>query len=179
MAPFLSVHIRDETETDRHAVFGVHEAAFAGDAEARLVDVLRESVSEYISMVAVENQDIVGHIMFTLVTLEPFDHLKLMGLAPMSVAPSMQRGGIGTELIKAGLRRCRDLGVGAVAVLGHPEYYPRFGFAPAADWGIGSEYDVPENVFMMLELLPGYLQSCQGTIRYHSAFAGLSTEDPS
>ncbi len=77
------------------------------------------------------------------------------------------------ELVKAGLQRCRALGVGAVAVLGHPEYYPRFGFRPSTQWSIKSEYDVPEDVFMMLELSVDYLQGYQGIIRYNAAFADL------
>jgi putative acetyltransferase len=102
-----------------------------------------------------------------------FDELHLMGLAPMAVSPSLQRDGIGTELVNAGLQICRELGVGAVAVLGHPEYYPRFGFRPASQWGIKCEYDVPEEVFMLMELSPAYLQDYQGTIRYHAAFADI------
>jgi len=154
-------------------VYDVNAAAFATETEAKLVDVLRESASEYISQVAVENQSVVGHIMFTPVTLEPFEDLRLMGLAPMAVSPSLQRGGIGSELVKTGLLRCTESDVGAVAVLGHPQYYPRFGFRPASQWGIKSEYQVPEEVFMMMELSPGYLQGYQGIIRYDAAFADI------
>jgi putative acetyltransferase len=169
----MNVQIRPETDADKAAVFGINAAAFPTDAEAKLVDSLRISADPYVSLVAVEDQDVVGHILFTPVTLEPFDDLDLMGLAPMAVSPSRQRGGIGTELVNAGLQRCRELGIGAVAVLGHPEYYPRFGFRPSSEWGIRSEYDVPEEVFMMLELSPDYLQNKQGTIRYHAAFADV------
>lgn len=169
----MTIEIRSETEADKAAVFDINAAAFPTDAEARLVDSLRDSAESYVSLVAVENQDVIGHIMFTAVKLEAFDKLYLMGLAPMAVSPSLQRAGVGTELVKAGLQRCRALGVGAVAVLGHPEYYPRFGFRPSSQWGIKSEYDVPEDVFMMLELSAGYLQGYQGIIRYNTAFADL------
>jgi putative acetyltransferase len=169
----MRIRIRPETDADMADIFKVNAAAFPTEAEARLVDTLRESAGEYISLVAVKDQNIVGHIMFTLVTLEPFDELHLMGLAPMAVSPSLQRDGIGTELVNAGLQICRELGVGAVAVLGHPEYYPRFGFRPASQWGIKCEYDVPEEVFMLMELSPAYLQDYQGTIRYHAAFADI------
>jgi len=167
----VSIQIRSETDNDKTAVYDVNAAAFATETEAKLVDALRESASEYISQVAVEDQNVVGHIMFTPVTLEPFEDLRLMGLAPMAVSPSMQRGGIGSELVKTGLLRCTESDVGAVAVLGHPQYYPRFGFRPASQWGIKSEYEVPEEVFMMMELSPGYLQGYQGIIRYDAAFA--------
>jgi putative acetyltransferase len=167
----MKIQIRQETEADKAAVFGINAAAFPTDAEARLVDSLRMSADPHISLVAVEDQDVVGHIMFTPVTLTPFDELQLMGLAPMAVSPSRQRSGIGSQLVEAGLQRCRELGVGAVAVLGHPEYYPRFGFRPSSKWGIKCEYDVPEDVFMLLELVTDYLQNYQGIIRYHAAFA--------
>ncbi len=154
-------------------MFGINAAAFPTDAEAKLADSLRRSADPLVSLVAVENQEVVGHIMFTAVMLESFDELRLMGLAPMAVSPALQRRGTGSKLIKAGLQRCTALGAGAVAVLGHPEYYPRFGFRPSSEWGIKSEYDVPEGVFMMMELKAGYLQGSQGIIRYNPAFADV------
>lgn len=169
----MSIQIRSETDDDKTAVYDINAAAFPTETEARLVDALRESASENISQVAVEAQNVVGHIMFTPVTLEPFEDLRLMGLAPMAVSPSLQRGGIGSQLVKTGLLRCTELDVGAVAVLGHPQYYPRFGFRPASQWCIKSEYEVPEEVFMMMELSPGYLQGYQGIIRYDTAFADI------
>ena len=169
----MSIQIRSETDNDKTAVYDINAVAFATETEAKLVDALRESASEYISQVAVEGQNVVGHIMFTPVTLEPFEDLRLMGLAPMAVSPSLQCGGIGSELVKTGLLRCTESDVGAVAVLGHPQYYPRFGFRPASQWGIKSEYEVPEEVFMMMELSPGYLQGYQGIIRYDAAFADI------
>jgi len=167
----VRIQIRSETDDDKTAVHDINAAAFPTETEASLVDTLRESASEYISQVAVEDKNVVGHIMFTPVTLELFEDLRLMGLAPMAVSPSLQRGGIGSELIKTGLLRCTESNVGAVAVLGHPQYYPRFGFRPASQWGIKCEYEVPEEVFMMMELSPGYLQGYQGIIRYDAAFA--------
>ncbi len=169
----MSIRVRPETDADRAAVFAINTAAFPTDEEARLVDSLRMSADPLVSLVAVDNDDVVGHIMFSTVTLAPFDELKLMGLAPMAVSPSLQRSGIGTELVNAGLQRCREQGVGAVAVLGHAEYYPRFGFRPSTQWGIKSEYDVPEDVFMLLELSADYLQPFEGIITYNAAFADV------
>ena len=93
-----------------------------------------------------------------------------MGLAPMAVLPDFQRSGVGAKLIETGLQRCYGLGYKAVVVLGHPSYYPRFGFLPAAQFGIDCEYDVPEGVFMAIELCPGALADKSGTVKYHAAF---------
>ena len=169
----MNRQIRIETAGDIAAVFDVNAAAFPTRAEGRLVDVLRESAKEHVSLVALESQEIVGYIMFTPVTLELYDELRLMGLAPMAVSPAAQRAGIGTELVRAGLQQCRESGTGAIAVLGQPEFYPRFGFRPASQWRIGSEYDVLEEVFMMMELKPGYLRNYHGVIRYDPAFADV------
>jgi putative acetyltransferase len=97
--------------------------------------------------------------------------LKILGLAPMAVLPSRQRGGIGSALVRDGLERCRLSGVQAVVVLGHAEYYPRFGFIPASRARLRCEYDVPDDVFMVCELEEGSLAGKAGTIRYHPAFA--------
>jgi putative acetyltransferase len=111
--------------------------------------------------------------MFSLVSLSGHPSLKIMGLPPMAVAPEYQRQGIGSALVRAGLVRCKQLGFGAVVVLGHPEYYPRFGFLPSMRFVIKSEYEVPEEVFMVLELLLGYFRGASGTIRYHAVFGNL------
>ncbi len=96
-----------------------------------------------------------------------------MGLAPLAVVPEHQRGGIGTALVRAGLDQCRKIGFGAVVVLGHSEYYPRFGFTPATRFGIGCEYDVPVEVFMAVELEANYLLGVSGKVQYHAAFNNL------
>ncbi len=111
--------------------------------------------------------------MFSPVTLPGFPELKIMGLGPMAVIPGHQGQGIGSALVRAGLKQCRQIGFGAVVVLGHPEYYPRFGFVPSTRFGIGCEYDVPKEVFMVLELDNGYLHSASGKVEYHTAFNNL------
>jgi putative acetyltransferase len=148
----------------------VNLAAFDTPMEARLVDRLRKEARRVISMVAVEGERIVGHILFSPVVLSEHDHLRIMGLAPMAVVPESQRKGVGSALVRAGLKRCKELGYGAVVVLGHPEYYPRFGFVSAARSGVCCVYDAPEEAFMLVELQPGYLDNAQGTICYHAAF---------
>jgi putative acetyltransferase len=167
------MRIRAEEPRDRAAVQAVNEAAFGQPAEARLVAALREQANSIISLVAEDEGAIVGHILFSPVALTGHPELKIMGLAPMAVTPERQRQGIGSGLVRAGLEECGKLGFGAVVVLGHPEYYPRFGFSPAARFGIGCEYDVPEEVFMAMELEPGHLRGVSGTIKYHEAFSSV------
>ena len=96
--------------------------------------------------------------------------VKIAGLAPLAVLPGWQNKGVGTELVNAGLRACEKAGYEAVVVLGHADYYPRFGFTPAANFGIKSEYDVPPEVFMLKELREDALKGITGTIKYHQAF---------
>ena len=163
--------VRSEAEDDLPAVRDLNRAAFDTSEEADLVDRLRHEASPIISLVAEEARAILGHIMFSPVSLEGHPGLKLMGLAPMAVSPAHQREGIGSQLVVAGLERCRQLPCAVVVVLGHSAYYPRFGFTAASDFGLCSELDVQSEVFMALELQAGVLRSSSGTIRYHPAFA--------
>ena len=165
--------IRPETAADESAIHALNVAAFPSDAEARLVDCLRASADPVISLVAESDGDVVGHILFSPVTHAERASIRSMGLAPMAVLPERQRQGIGSQLVDAGLRACREAGVEALVVLGHPQYYPRFGFVPASEFSIDSEYDVPDDTFMALELVPGALAGTPGTVRYHRAFAEL------
>jgi putative acetyltransferase len=167
------MQIRLERPDDIAAVAAVNRAAFETGSEADLVDVLRERARPIVSMVADDDGSIVGHILFSPVTLSGHPDVKIMGLAPMAVLPAAQRRGIGSALARAGLDRCRQLPAAAVVVLGHPAYYPRFGFVPASRFGIACEYDVPDDAFMALELEPGSLHGKPGTIRYHQAFANV------
>jgi putative acetyltransferase len=164
------VLIRPETEADRDSVYATNLSAFDTSAEANLVNALREQVAPVVSLVANDNGEVVGHIMFSPASLPEYSDLNVMGLAPMAVAPEHQRKGIGSALVREGLAQCRQLGVVVVVVLGHPKYYSRFGFMPSAVFGINSEYDVPEEVFMAMELIPEALSGKSGTVKYHAAF---------
>ena len=166
----MALRIRAEIPDDVPFVHELNALAFPTEVEADLVDVLRDNAQPAVSLVAEQDNTIVGHIMFTPVELCGNSSLKIMGLAPMAVSPDQQKRGIGSQLVREGLNRCRDIGAGAVVVLGHPSYYPRFGFAPASAKNIACEYDAPDEAFMMLELTAGYLSGAEGTIRYHDAF---------
>jgi putative acetyltransferase len=168
------IAIRDEQEADIPRVHELNSLAFEDETEANLVDALRETAQPVISLVATEDDTVVGHIMFTPVELSHSSSLTIIGLAPMAVTPDRQRCGIGSALVNEGLNRCTEMGAGAVVVLGHSAYYPRFGFVPASTMGIACEYDVPDEAFMVHELTPGYLAGATGTIKYHEAFAEAS-----
>ena len=166
------MHIRAEAPQDFASVHEINLAAFGGEGEARLVGLLREQADPLISLVADDEGNVVGHILFTPVSLPGSDCLA-MGLAPMAVAPMRQRSGIGSALVKAGLERCKELGAVAVVVLGHPEFYSKFGFSPADRFGLRCEYDAPAEAFMAIELRAGALRGASGTVKYHAAFSQL------
>jgi putative acetyltransferase len=165
--------IRIEQEEDWPAVRAVNESAFETSAEANLVEALRRQATQIVSLVAADEGSVAGHILFSPVTLTGHPDLKIAGLAPMAVSKEYQSRGVGSLLVRAGLDECRSAGYGAAVVVGHPRYYPRFGFTPAAASGIACEFDVPEDAFMVVELKAGYLRGASGTIRYHTAFARL------
>ena len=165
------MQVRPERPADVAGVRHVNRTAFDTTVEADLVDTLRQRADPIVSLVAVAREAIVGHIFFSPVTLSSPSDIQIMGLAPMAVLPERQRQGIGSALVRAGLEECRRRGVAAIVVLGHAGYYPRFGFVPASTFGLTSEYDVPDEVFMALELAADALRQRAGVIRYHPAFA--------
>jgi putative acetyltransferase len=163
--------VRPEKPEDVPAIRIVNERAFGGAAEADLVDALRRNGKATISLVAEDDGRVVGHILFSPVTIEASEReLVGVGLAPMSVIPERQNQRIGSLLVEEGLRRCREEGHRSVVVLGHPGYYPRFGFVPASRFGIKSEYDVADEVFMVMELQEGALSGCAGVVKYQPEF---------
>ena len=164
--------IRTEKPEDLEAVDNLNIVAFGRENEANLVDRLR-GIGSTLSFVAVESDRIVGHLFFSLVTVEGkcSKNLSILGLAPVAVFPNYQRQGIGTLLIREGLKECGRSGFQAVVVLGYPDFYSRFGFIPASRKSLKCEYDVPDEAFMVLELESGALLDCSGTVKYRSEFS--------
>lgn len=162
--------IRNEKPGDREGVYEVHSAAFETAAEADLVDTLRDRANPAISLVAVDGDRIIGHILFSPVSVSGHEDTRIMGLGPMAVLPGRQRSGVGSQLVESGIRECAGMQMGAVLVLGHPDYYPKFQFHPADRFGLDCEYDVPKEAFMAQELVEGYLDGITGVVRYHPAF---------
>jgi putative acetyltransferase len=164
--------IRHETPADIPAIRQVNRLAFGRENEADLVDQLRHEHAITLSLVAVEDGQVVGHILITPVTVHTADSSwEAVALGPMAVVPSHQKQGIGSRLIRAAFEELRKLEQYVVIVLGHPEYYPRLGFVPSRPLGIRWENDVPDDVFMVAELKEGALQGRTGIVRYHPAFS--------
>ena len=166
--------IRTERETDFSTVYKINCKAFGTTEEALLVNKIRKSGIPIISLVSEINNKLVGHILFSQAHIvSENSRIEIMVLAPMAVLPEYQRRNVGSEMVKLGLKLCIQNAYGAVAVLGHPEYYPRFGFKSSVNFNITSSYDVPDDVFMIMELKDGFLNSLSGQVKYHKLFDEL------
>jgi len=164
--------IRPEQPGDAAAVRHVNERAFPTSIEADIVDALRVSCPDRLSLVAVDEGRVVGHILFSPAVLNTTaGELRGMALAPMAVLPERQNRGVGSDLVRAGLGILRQRGCPFVIVLGHPAYYPRFGFEPAHRFGIRPQWeDVPDEAFMVRFLVPPGDRPVSGTARYRDEF---------
>ena len=161
--------LRAETTADHGAIRQVNEAAFGTAEEADLVDALRLEGVVLLSAVAEVNGRIVGHVLFSRMSIDAAGRvIPAVALAPMAVAPDHQRQGVGSRLIRHGLDTMRDLGERIVIVVGHPTYYPRFGFS--SERARPLDHPFPPEVFMALELVPGALDGVRGRVRYAQPF---------
>ena len=164
--------IREEQPGDAAEIRTVNERAFGQPAEANLVDKLREDCEALLSLVTVREGRVVGHILFSPITFDRSKNMNGgMGLAPMAVLPDCQRQGIGSRLVERGLALLRSRSCPVVVVLGHPEYYPRFGFVPASAHGIRCQWDgVPDEAFMIHIFDAPAMEGVQGIVRYRAEF---------
>jgi putative acetyltransferase len=168
----LSSTVRHELPSDIESIRAVNLAAFEQPVEADLVDALRRSCAEALSLVAVVDGQVVGHILFTPASLATPDQTIVgMGLAPMAVLPPFQRQGIGSQLVYSGLGILQDRACPFVIVLGHPEYYPRFGFEPASRHGLSCQWEgIPDEAFMVRILHAERMRETTGVVRYRDEF---------
>ena len=167
------VIIRKETTTDIETIRHINEQAFGQKEEAAIIDALRSRGAVTLSLVAISAGHIIGHILFSPVTIETeSSSFAAVALAPMAVLPEYQNKGVGSQLVRGGLEKCRLSGHEMVVVLGHPNYYPRFGFVPAKPKGIECEFEVPEDAWMILEIREGALAGRRGTVKFQPEFHG-------
>jgi putative acetyltransferase len=166
------IEIREERAGDLAAILDVNQRAFEQDQEANIIDALRSNGAVMLSLVATLNSKVVGHIMYSPISIG--NDVAGAALGPMAVLPEHQRQGIGSKLVETGNRRLKEAGCPFIIVLGHPDYYPRFGFRPASTYGIRCEWEVAENVFMLLVLDQAKMQSVSGLAKYRHEFSTIS-----
>jgi putative acetyltransferase len=165
------IEIRKEHSGDIPAIRDVNRRAFEQDQEANIVDALRSNGAVSLSLVATLNNRVVGHIMYSPAE---FGHVVGAGLGPMAVLPEYQRQGVGSKLIEAGNGQLKGTGCPFIVVIGHADYYPKFGFKPARPLGMTCEWDMPDNVFLLLVLDPGKMQGVSGPVKYRHEFSTVS-----
>jgi putative acetyltransferase len=163
--------IRAEGPSDSDAIRDVHTHAFRRDAEARLVELLRTHHQSVISLIAVCGNEVAGHVMFSPIAIEKScEGFRGVALGPIAVRPEFQNNGIGSKLVQAGIDACRRAGCDVIFVLGNPDFWQRFGFAQASEYGLCSEYNA-EHSFLVLELNAGRVPKIKGLVRYSRDFA--------
>lgn len=168
--------IRPELPNDYDMIGKINDLAFGREAEGKLVVALRRNALfiKGLSLVALINSQLVGHILFFPVLIRNEEKVFLtLALAPMAVVPEYQRKGIGSSLINSGLDEARAGAFQSVIVLGHKYYYPGFGFEPASLYGIYPPFAVPDEVFLAMELVPGGLKGVKGVVEYPPEYQGV------
>ena len=168
----MLIEIREERPGDVAAIRDLNKRAFGQDQEGNIVDALRSNGAALLSLVATRKGRVVGHIMYS--PLSVGGEVTGAALGPMAVLPEYQRQGIGSELVEAGNRKLQDAGCPFIIVLGHANYYPRFGFRLASTHGIKCEWEVPDDVFMLLVLDQAKMQGVSGSAKYRHEFSSVS-----
>lgn len=169
----MVIKFREEHPEDLPAIREVNRRAFGQEHEGRIVDALRSNGAALLSLVATVEDEVIGHIMFSPITI---GEVTGAALGPMAVVPGQQRKGIGSSLVELGTLNLKKAGWPFIIVLGHAEYYPRFGFRPASSFGITCEWEVPDDVFMVLVLDEEKMQGVSGLAKYRHEFSSTEPE---
>jgi putative acetyltransferase len=165
------IEIREEHPGDLEAIRAVNRQAFDQEQEGRIVDTLRERGAVLLSLVAVADGEVVGHLLFSPASI---GSLQGAALGPMAVVPAYQRQGIGSPLVVRGLQWLQAHGCPAVVIIGHPGFYPRFGFEAATVFGLACDWDVPADVFMVKVLNAADAGHVCGRVSYRGEFASVT-----
>lgn len=168
----MQTEVRDERPGDIAAIHALHKRAFEQEQEANIVDALRRNGAARLSLVAVIGGQVVGHIMYSPITID--GKVEGAALGPMAVLPEHRSKGVGSQLVRAGNERLKSEGCPYIIVLGHADYYPRFGFKPASTFGVTSEWEVPDSVFMLLALDEAKMRGVSGKSQYRSEFSSVA-----
>jgi putative acetyltransferase len=166
----MTIEIREEDPADVVAIRDLNRSAFGQDQEGNIVDALRSNGAALLSLVATVNGRVVGHIMYSPVSV---NEIKGAALGPMAVLPKHQRQGVGSKLVEAGNRKLKDKNFPFIAVVGHADYYPRFGFVPTRIHGLKCEWPVPNETFMLLVLNHDLMHGVSGLVKYRHEFASV------
>ena len=167
--------IRGERPEDIEEIRILNRLAFGQAQESELIDALRANDGILLSLVAVQKDRVVGHVLYSSVSIEvSAERIVAAGLGPIAVLPELQRQGIGAQLVETGNEILRERGLSIVVVLGHPEYYPRFGFQPASGYGLRCEWDVPDAAFMVLVLDDAEVKDVSGLVKYRPEFSSVA-----
>ncbi|MDD5263413.1 MAG: N-acetyltransferase [Candidatus Bipolaricaulis sp.] len=167
------ITVRVEQPADIAAIRQANDRAFGRAAEGAVVDRLRVACPDVLSLVAEEGGRVLGHALLSpvLITRDGVSVLDGMGLGPLAVVPERQRQGIGSMLVRASIRAMRARSCPFVIVLGHPEYYPRFGFERASGRGLAPQWEgIPDEAFMVLVLDERAMEGASGVAGYRSEF---------
>jgi len=167
----VPIEITEECSSDVAAIREVNRRAFGQDQEGEIVDALRSNGGAMLSLVATLNGQVAGHIIYSPISI---GSVTGAALGPMAVLPQHQREGIGSRLVEEGNRKLQDRGCPFIVVVGHPEFYPRFGFTPAGARGITCEWELPPEVFMVLVLDEERMQGVSGLAKYRDEFLNAS-----
>lgn len=169
------MNIRQESPQDFQAIYEINHLAFEQEGESQLIEKIRKSETfiPELSLVAEQNNKVIGHILFSKIKIIGEQSYPSLALAPMSVHPDFQNKGIGSQLVTQGLQIAKKLNFEHVIVLGHHNFYPKFGFQKASNWSIQCPFEVPGDHFMAIELVEGSLENKGGLVEYPPIFYEL------